>query len=148
VTVRPLVLIADDDPDILELVSLTLERDGYEVATARNGEEALQIAAERQVHLAVLDFMMPGIDGDEVARRLREADGEHRLPILILSAFAEDRQAARALAVGSRRVHAKAVQPARTAGESGIARPRAPAAKPPRRPRLVPLSGRETENAP
>jgi len=101
VTVRPLVLIADDDPDILELVSLTLERDGYEVATARNGEEALQIAAERQVHLAVLDFMMPGIDGYEVARRLREADGEHRLPILILSAFAEDRQAARALAVGA-----------------------------------------------
>jgi CheY-like chemotaxis protein len=40
-SVRPLVLIADDDPDILELVSLTLERDGYEVATARDGEEAL-----------------------------------------------------------------------------------------------------------
>lgn len=100
-SIRPLVLIADDDPDILELVSLTLERDGYEVARARNGEEALQIASERQLHLAVLDFMMPGIDGYEVTRRLREADGEHRLPILILSAFAEDRQAALALAVGA-----------------------------------------------
>jgi DNA-binding response OmpR family regulator len=99
--VRPLVLIADDDPDILELVSLTLERDGYEVAQARNGEEALRIAAERQVHLAVLDLMMPGIDGPEVTRRLRAAKNGRRVPILILSAFAEDRQAALALAAGA-----------------------------------------------
>lgn len=100
-TVRPLVLIADDDPDILELVSLTLERDGYEVAQARNGQEALRIAAERTVHLAVLDLMMPGIDGYEVTRRLRAVDVERRLPILILSAFAEDRQAALALDAGA-----------------------------------------------
>jgi DNA-binding response OmpR family regulator len=101
VTIRPLVLIADDDPDILELVSLTLERDGYDVAQARNGEEALRIASERQIHLAVLDLMMPGIDGYEVTRRLRSGAHEHRLPILILSAFAEDRQAAQALAAGA-----------------------------------------------
>jgi DNA-binding response OmpR family regulator len=101
VTVRPLVLIADDDPDILELVSLTLERDGYEVTQARSGEEALRIAGERTLHLAVLDLMMPGMDGYEVTRRLRAADGEHRLPILILSAFAEDRQTALALAAGA-----------------------------------------------
>ena len=100
-TIRPLVLIADDDPDILELVSLTLERDGYEVAQARNGQEALRIASERHVHLAVLDLMMPGIDGYEVTRRLRARARENRLPILILSAFAEDRQAAEALAAGA-----------------------------------------------
>jgi DNA-binding response OmpR family regulator len=100
-TIRPLVLIADDDPDILELVSLTLERDGYDVALARNGEEALRIASERHIHLAVLDLMMPGIDGYEVTRRLRSSAREHRLPILILSAFAEDRQAAQALAAGA-----------------------------------------------
>jgi DNA-binding response OmpR family regulator len=101
VSVRPTVLIADDDPDILELVSLTLERDGYEVLLARSGEEALRIAAERTLHLAVLDLMMPGIDGHEVTRRLREADPDSRLPILILSAFAEDRQAALALSAGA-----------------------------------------------
>jgi DNA-binding response OmpR family regulator len=101
VTVRPVVLIADDDPDILELVSLTLERDGYDVAQARNGEEALRIAAERRLHLAVLDLMMPGIDGYEVTRRLRANDPDGTLPILILSAFAEDRQAALALAAGA-----------------------------------------------
>lgn len=100
-SVRPLVLIADDDPDILELVSLTLERDGYEVAQARNGEEALRIAAERQLHLAVLDLMMPGINGHEVTRRLRAAENGRKVPILILSAFAEDRQAALALEAGA-----------------------------------------------
>jgi DNA-binding response OmpR family regulator len=99
-TIRPLVLIADDDPDILELVSLTLERDGYEVVRARNGEDALRIASERHVHLAVLDLMMPGIDGYEVTRRLR-ANNHTELPILVLSAFAEDRQAALALAAGA-----------------------------------------------
>jgi DNA-binding response OmpR family regulator len=101
VTVRPLVLIADDDPDILELVTLTLERDGYDVAPARNGEEALRIAADRTIHLAVLDLMMPGIDGYEVTRRLRAADVERQLPIPVLSAFAEDRQTALALAAGA-----------------------------------------------
>ena len=100
-TVRPIVLIADDDPDILELVSLTLEHDGYEVARAHNGDEALEIAAQRTLHLAVLDLMMPGIDGYEVTRRLRARDPDATLPILILSAFAEDRQAALALAAGA-----------------------------------------------
>lgn len=98
---RPIVLVADDDPDILELVSLTLERDGYEVARARTGEEALQIATARKLHLAVLDVMMPGIDGYEVTRRLRAAEGGHELPILILSAFAEEAQAAIALEAGA-----------------------------------------------
>jgi DNA-binding response OmpR family regulator len=101
VTVRPVVLIADDDPDILELVSLTLERDGYDVLPARSGEEALRIAADNTLHLAVLDLMMPGIDGHEVTRRLRAVDGDPRLPILILSAFAEDRQAALAIDAGA-----------------------------------------------
>jgi DNA-binding response OmpR family regulator len=100
VSVRPLVLIADDDPDILELMSLTLAQDGYEVLQARNGEEALRIAAERTLHLAVLDLMMPVLDGYELTRRLR-ADGHDQLPILVLSAFAEDRQAALALTAGA-----------------------------------------------
>jgi DNA-binding response OmpR family regulator len=101
VTLLPVVLIADDDPDILELVALTLERDGYEVLQARSGEEALRLAAERDPHLAVLDLMMPGMDGCEVTRRLRAAEGRRKLPILILSAFAEDRQTARALDAGA-----------------------------------------------
>lgn len=100
-TLLPVVLIADDDPDILELLSLTLERDGYEVVQARNGEEALRLAAERRPHLAVLDLMMPGVDGCEVTRRLRARQTGLKVPILILSAFAEDRQTVRALEAGA-----------------------------------------------
>ena len=100
-TSRPLVLVADDDPDILELVALTLERDGYEVAPARTGEEALRLASQRQPHLAVLDLMMPGIDGYEVTKRLRASEGNQKVPILILSAFAEESQAVLALAAGA-----------------------------------------------
>lgn len=118
-TIKPVVLIADDDPDILELVSLTLERDGYEIAPARNGEEALRIAAERTLHLVILDLMMPGIDGCEVTRRLRAADGEYRLPILILSAFAEDRQAALALAAGADAYMRKPFSPRELLAQAG-----------------------------
>jgi DNA-binding response OmpR family regulator len=119
VTVRPLVLVADDDPDILALVSLTLERDGYEVAQARNGEEALRIASQQTLHLAVLDLMMPGIDGYEVTRRLREADPGGDLPILVLSAFAEDKQAALALAAGADAYIRKPFSPRELLGRAG-----------------------------
>jgi DNA-binding response OmpR family regulator len=118
-TVRPLVLVADDDPDILALVSLTLERDGYEVAQARNGEEALRVASERTIHLAVLDLMMPGIDGYEVTRRLREADRGCNLPILVLSAFAEDTQAALALTAGADAYMRKPFSPRELLGTAG-----------------------------
>ncbi len=98
---RPLALVADDDPDILMLVALTLERDGYEVVTARDGRAALEAAQDRIPHLAVLDLMMPGIDGCEVTRQLRDAAATAEIPVMILTAFAEDTQAERALAAGA-----------------------------------------------
>ena len=98
---RPLALVADDDPDILMLVSLTLERDGYDVATARDGHAALEAAHARLPHLAILDLMMPGLDGCEVTRRLRSAEATREIPIVILTAFAEEGQATRALAAGA-----------------------------------------------
>jgi CheY-like chemotaxis protein len=98
---RPLALIADDDADILMLISLTLERDGYEVVTAKNGLAALESASDRVPHLVVLDLMMPGIDGCEVTRRLREREATRDVPIMIVTAFAEESQAAKALAAGA-----------------------------------------------
>jgi CheY-like chemotaxis protein len=98
---RPLALIADDDADILMLISLTLERDGYEVVTAKNGLAALQSASDRVPHLVVLDLMMPGIDGCEVTRRLRAQEATRDVPIMIVTAFAEESQAAKALAAGA-----------------------------------------------
>lgn len=100
-TRKPLVLIADDDPDILMLISLTLERDGYDVMVARDGLTAYEAAVERLPHLVVLDMMMPGIDGCEVARRLRANDSTKDVPIVIVTAFAEESQAAMALEAGA-----------------------------------------------
>ncbi len=98
---RPLVLIADDDADILMLLSLTLERDGYEVVVATNGLQAFETALERLPHLIVLDLMMPGIDGLEVTRRLRAEETTRDVPIVIVTAFAEETRAAIALEAGA-----------------------------------------------
>jgi DNA-binding response OmpR family regulator len=101
VSPKPVVLVADDDPDILLLISLTLERDGYEIVVARNGLEAYERALERKPHLILLDLMMPGLDGREVTRRLRAEKSTKDVPIMIVTAFAEESQALDALAAGA-----------------------------------------------
>ena len=83
---RPLVLVADDEEDILELVALQLERGDMDVLKAKTGEEALALAQEHQPDLAVLDVMMPGLNGYEVVKRLR-AD-ESSMPVILLTARA------------------------------------------------------------
>jgi DNA-binding response OmpR family regulator len=87
---QQLVLAADDDPDILELVSFRLERSGYTVIQAHDGEEALRLALERKPDLAVLDVMMPKLDGFELTRRLRAEEATSRMPIILLTARAQD----------------------------------------------------------
>jgi len=96
-----LVLVADDDPDILLLITLTLERDGYDVVAAKDGLSALGTAVERVPHLVLLDLMMPGLDGYEVTRRLRTEPITKDVPIVIVTAAAEEDQAARALEAGA-----------------------------------------------
>jgi len=100
-TPRPLVLVADDDPDILELISFGLERAGYETVSARDGAEALELAETRRPDVAVLDVMMPRLDGCEVTRKLRADEATSAMPILLLTALAEDSHAARGLAAGA-----------------------------------------------
>jgi DNA-binding response OmpR family regulator len=87
---QPVVLAADDDEDILELVAFRLERSGYTVLRARDGEEALRVALEAKPDLAVLDVMMPKLDGFELTRRLRAEDATSRMPIILLTARAQD----------------------------------------------------------
>jgi DNA-binding response OmpR family regulator len=87
---RPVILAADDDEDILELIAFRLERSGYTVLQARNGEEALRLALDRQPDLAVLDVMMPKIDGFELTRRLRADAATSRIPIILLTAKTQD----------------------------------------------------------
>jgi two-component system response regulator MprA len=81
--VSPRVLVVDDDPKVLSLMQRGLAFEGYDVDVAPDGDEALAIASDRPPHLVVLDVMMPGIDGLEVCRRLRE--GNRELAILMLT---------------------------------------------------------------
>jgi DNA-binding response OmpR family regulator len=85
-----LILIADDDDDVRDLVTFRLGRAGYEVVTAPNGEAALQLAAERRPDLCLLDVMMPGLDGYELTRRLRATPGLEGVPIILLTASVQD----------------------------------------------------------
>jgi len=81
------VLVVDDDAKTVELVKLYLNRDGYRVLTAYDGVEALRLARESHPDLIVLDLMLPGIDGLEVCRILRE---ESEVPIIMLTAKTTD----------------------------------------------------------
>jgi DNA-binding response OmpR family regulator len=98
---RPLILIADDDPDILALISFRLERAGYEIVRAANGEEAVQVALDRRPDLAVLDVMMPRVDGYEATRRLRQHRETSRMPIILLTARVQEEDIARGFDAGA-----------------------------------------------
>jgi DNA-binding response OmpR family regulator len=87
---QPVILAADDDEDILQLVAFRLGRSGYRVLQAHDGEEALALAMEETPDLAVLDVGMPKMDGLEVARRLRAAEATKSIPIIMLTARAQD----------------------------------------------------------
>jgi DNA-binding response OmpR family regulator len=98
---RPLVLVADDDLDILNLVTLRLERDGYEVLGARDGEAALERAFERAPDLALIDVTMPKLDGYEVTERLRQHESTSAIPIILLTARVQDADVARGIEAGA-----------------------------------------------
>lgn len=81
------ILIAEDDSDIVNILKLYIESSGYHVLTADNGETALEIVQNEQVDLAILDIMMPKMDGLTLTKKIRET---HNMPILILTAKIED----------------------------------------------------------
>ena len=90
---RPRILLADDEPDLLDLMRATLERQGYEVATAPDGVEALAAVRRTMPDVVILDLVMPRRDGFEVCRELRRDPLFAHLPIIILSASgARDRK--------------------------------------------------------
>jgi DNA-binding response OmpR family regulator len=98
---RPLVLVADDDPDILTLVTLRLERSGYDVVGAGDGEQALSKALERAPDLALLDVMMPKLDGYEVTERLRMNNATRHMPVILLTARVQEADIARGVEAGA-----------------------------------------------
>ena len=92
------ILIAEDDEDIIGLLKLYLEKDGYEVVVATNGEEAFQKAMKNKISLAILDIVMPKMNGYELTKRLREVT---QIPILILSAKNDDSEKILGLDLGA-----------------------------------------------
>jgi DNA-binding response OmpR family regulator len=97
----PLVLCADDDEDILSLVSLRLQRAGYEVATAPDGDAAVEVARARRPALAVLDVMMPKRTGYEVLAELRSDDTLRGMKVILLSARVQEGDVARGFEAGA-----------------------------------------------
>jgi CheY-like chemotaxis protein len=108
----PVVLVAEDDEDILRLVEIRLQQDGYDVLCARNGEEALRTAVERRPALALLDVQMPKVDGYEVTRRLRADEATRAMVIIILTASVRDTELERAFAAGANDFLRKPFSPA------------------------------------
>jgi DNA-binding response OmpR family regulator len=92
------VLVVDDDVKTVELVKLYLNRDGYRVLTAHNGNDALQLARDSKPDLIVLDLMLPGISGLEVCRILRK---ESDVPIIMLTAMTTDEDRLTGLDLGA-----------------------------------------------
>jgi DNA-binding response OmpR family regulator len=82
--VKGRVLLVDDDPGIVDVVSYSLAREGYEIETATDGSEALAAVTRREPDLVILDLMLPQVSGEEVCRRLRAAG--NTVPILMLTA--------------------------------------------------------------
>ncbi|NUT57059.1 MAG: response regulator [Thermoleophilia bacterium] len=87
---QPLVLAADDDPLIRELIQFRLERSGYAVITAADGDEALRLIRERRPDLVVLDVMMPGRNGYEITRSLRADEETSAIPVILLTARVQE----------------------------------------------------------
>jgi two-component system response regulator MtrA len=91
VTDRPKrILVADDEPDVRELVVYRMKRSGYDVIEAKNGEEAFELAVAELPDLIVSDVMMPRVDGYELTRRLRAEPTTQRIPIILLTAKTQE----------------------------------------------------------
>jgi DNA-binding response OmpR family regulator len=97
----PVVLVADDDGDTREMVATVFRAAGYEVLTASDGQEAVDLALERKPDLAVLDVMMPKLDGYEATRLIRRTEVVSRMPVIILTARTEGSDVAQGFEAGT-----------------------------------------------
>ncbi len=104
------ILVVDDEEDVVEIISHFLKQEGFNVLTAHDGEEALE-KARQDVDLVVLDVMLPGLDGFEVAKRLRGRVETETVPILFLTAKVEEEDQIQGLMAGGDAYLTKPVSP-------------------------------------
>ena len=95
------ILVADDEQDIRELVAYRLSRAGYTIIEARDGQEALELAADQAPDMAVLDVMMPRLNGVDLTKRFRHTPATERMPILLMSASVQEADISRGFAAGA-----------------------------------------------
>ena len=107
------VLIADDNRDAAESLAMLLRMDGHEVTLAYDGPQALALLAQSQPEVALLDIGMPGLDGYEVARRIRQAPLGHRITLIAVTGWGQDRDKTQALQAGFDHHFTKPVDPSR-----------------------------------
>jgi len=99
--IRPTVLLVEDEPAQRELLAYNLESEGFDVITADNGEDGLILVDENDPDLIVLDWMMPQLSGIEVCRRLKSNSKTRQIPVIMLSARAEEVDRVRGLETGA-----------------------------------------------
>jgi len=95
------ILAVDDEEDILELLRFNLNREGYQVSGACSGEEALRIARTKPIDLIVLDLMLPGLDGLDVTRKIKNDPKIRHIPIIMLTAKGEEADVVTGLELGA-----------------------------------------------
>jgi two-component system phosphate regulon response regulator PhoB len=95
------IVLIEDEPDIQELLAYNLEREGYAVSMVGDGEQGLQLVREVRPDLVLLDIMLPGIDGIEVCRMLRQDDQSAHMPIIMLTAKSEESDVVLGLGIGA-----------------------------------------------
>ena len=100
-TVQPTVLVVEDEPAQREVLGYNLEAEGFRVARAENGEEALLMVDEEQPDIIVLDWMLPNVSGIEVCRQLKTRTDTRSVPIIMLSARSEEVDRVRGLETGA-----------------------------------------------
>jgi len=97
---KPVILVVDDQPQNIELLEAHLVPQGYEIVKAANGEEALGKLSGNQIDLILLDVMMPGMDGFEVTRRVRQDNTHRLLPIILVTALRETEDRVKGIEAG------------------------------------------------
>jgi two-component system, OmpR family, response regulator MtrA len=112
----PCVLVADDDGDILELVGSVLAKAGYDVAKASNGAQALELVRTLRPRVAVLDVAMPELDGVEVLRLVRADPETAELPVILLTARAQEEDVKLGYAEGASKYVRKPFSPRELVG--------------------------------
>ena len=108
---KPRLLIVEDEPALVELLRYNLEQSGFEVDSTDNGERALTVIGETPPDLVLLDWMLPGLSGIELCRRLRRQPDTRNLPIVMLTARSEEHDRVRGLDAGADDYVAKPFSP-------------------------------------